>query len=198
MESSQIRPSAPAANISGVKSDWNRDAASTAPLREDVAGLVERARRGERAAFGDLYRLYYPAIYRLARFSLGEGAEDAAAETFLRAWRALPKYKATGAPFVSWLYGIARHVVADELRARRRTVVDPDPPQAAVEDHPDDRLDLLAGLARLPARQRQVIEMKYLIGLTNPEVAAALGISVGAVNAKQWRALNSLKRMLER
>jgi RNA polymerase sigma-70 factor (ECF subfamily) len=173
-----------------------------APLLDGLPRLVERAQRNDRDAFGDLYRLYHGAVFRLARFHLGSGAEDIAAETFLRAWVALPRYRNTGAPFVAWLYGIARHVVADELAARRRVEPRAEPPDDSTNPGPDerlgqdDRLALAMAIARLPQAQRRVVELKFLIGLSNAEVAKAFGKTTGAINAMQWRALRTLRRML--
>ena len=169
----------------GVGDDWS---------------LVDRACAGDRDAFGQLFRRHHAAVFRVARSRLPEAiAEDAAAETFARAWKALPRYRRTGAPFVSWLYGIARHVAADMAKAAQRTRPDADVDRGSVDPWPgrDDGLRLRAALARLPEEQRQVIELKFLIGLTNDEVAAALGKKPGAVNAQQWRALRALERLLE-
>lgn len=165
--------------------------------RATVLPLIHDAQRGDREAFGQLYRRYHRRVYGLARFYLAENAEDAVAETFMRAWSALPRYRATGAPFVAWLYGIARHVVADELRTRSKTEAREELPESSVTHEHDDRLDLAASIAMLPRQQRQIIEMKYLLGMTNPEVASALRKSIGAVNAQQWRALQALKEMME-
>lgn len=187
-------PTEDSASISSPVLDGKGDG-STAHGRPE-AHLVERARRGDREAFGELYRLFHAAVLRMARFHLGEAGEDAAAETFVRAWAALPRYRVTGAPFVAWLYGIARHVVADELRGRRRVEPRERMPDRAVEDSPDDRLALAAAVASLPEEQRRVIEMKFLLGLGNREVGAVLGKSPGAVNAQQWRALETLRRSL--
>jgi RNA polymerase sigma-70 factor (ECF subfamily) len=169
---------------------------SAVPAADQVSVLVERARQSDKDAFGQLYRLFHGSVFRLARFHLDGAAEDVVAETFLRAWTALPRYRNTGAPFVAWLYGIARHVVADERAAQRRVE-----PRAEVPDRPtdpdqDDRLALAMAIERLPRVHRRVIELKFLIGLTNAEVAAALGKSVGAVNTQQWRALRTLRVMM--
>lgn len=166
---------------------------------DDDWSLVDRARAGDRDAFGQLFHRHHAAIFRVARSRLPSAiAEDAAAETFARAWKALPRYRRTGAPFVSWLYGIARHVAADMATAGRRTRPDAEVVQEPVDPWPrrDERLRLEAALERLPEEQRQVIELKYLVGLTNDEVAAALGKKPGAVNAQQWRALRALERIL--
>jgi len=111
--------------------------------------------------------------------------------------KGLPGYKDTGAPFLAWLYGIARHVMADEFRRRARVEPRADLPDGRVEWKVDDELTLAAAIRGLPDEQRQVIELKFLMGATNAEVAAALGKSEGAVNAKQWRALGALRKMLE-
>jgi RNA polymerase sigma-70 factor (ECF subfamily) len=171
--------------------------APAAEVRALDRELARKAQEGDGGAFDQLYRTHYAAVYRLARFHLGPDADDAAAETFVRAWAALPTYRNTGVPFVAWLYGIARHVVADEFRRRSRME-----PRAELPDSPveirgaDDRLDLRAAIDRLPEEQRLVIELKFLAGLKNPEIATLLGTSIGAVNAKQWRALNALNEAL--
>jgi RNA polymerase sigma-70 factor, ECF subfamily len=160
--------------------------------------LVGMARQGDRDAFGQLFLAHYGAIFRLVRATLGDGAEDVASETFMRAWTALPKYTDTGAPFVTWLYGIARHVVVDELRRRSRSESRAEVDMGRVEHSHDDRLTLAAALEDLPDEQRQILELKFFLGLRNDEVGAALGKSPGAVNTQQWRALQALRKVISR
>lgn len=164
---------------------------------ETVRALVVRAQAGDRDAFADLYRSHHASVHRLARFYLNGTGEDAVAETFVRAWKALPRYKETGAPFSAWLYGIARHVVADELRTAKRVEPRETLPERAMRHDADDRLALGEAIARLPKEQRRVIEMKYLIGMRNEEVAEALGRSIGAVNAIQWRGLKKMRDLMD-
>ncbi len=164
---------------------------------DHVRDLVRTAKEGDRGAFGQLYRLHHARIVRFARFRLGADHEDVVSEVFLRAWARLPRYRDMGAPFAAWLYGIARHVVADEIARRIRSQPVSQVPETTVETRDDDRLALAEALSTLPEEQRQVIELKYLIGMKNPEVAEVFGISVGAVNAKQWRALRTLRDLLE-
>lgn len=161
--------------------------------------LIERAQAGDRHAFAELYRRHAPAVARLAQARAATSdSDDAVAETFARAWSSLHRYRRTGAPFVSWLYGIGRNVIADGHRRNGRSTPTADfdclDRQAAELD--DRLLDLGAALGRLKRRQRRVIELKYLAGLSNEEVARSLDISPGAVNTLQWRALRRLEAIM--
>ena len=109
----------------------------------------------------------------------------------------LGAYRDTGVPFAGWLYGIARHVAIDALRASIRTEPRAELPDAEVEPMTAELLTLHDAIEQLPTEQRQVIELKYLVGLSNAEVAAAMDSSPGAINAKQWRALKALADVLE-
>jgi RNA polymerase sigma-70 factor (ECF subfamily) len=191
-------PTTPAegANSPGPTGDV-QDVTAEVRLLDLEPGLIRRAKEGDRDAFGQIYKLHYAGITRMARFRLGPEYEDAVSEVFVRAWSALPRYREAGAPFGAWLYGIARHVVADEVARRIRTQPVAQTPDAGVPFRADDGLALAEALAQLPDEQRQVIELKFLVGMRNPAVAAALNISVGAVNAKQWRAIGALRRLLE-
>ena len=60
-----------------------------------------------------------------------------------------------------------------------------------------EMLTLHDAIEQLPTEQRQVIELKYLVGMSNSEVAAAMSTTTGAINAKQWRALKALADVLE-
>jgi RNA polymerase sigma-70 factor, ECF subfamily len=166
------------------------------PSREFILQLVAASQQNDREAFGHLYRLYYRRIYNLARFYVPQQAEDVVAETFVRAWAAIVRYQDRGRPFVAWLYAIARHVLADELKAQRRVEPRDELPDSPSESPQDDRIMLAMGLARLPVAQRRVLELKYLLGLSHEEIAAALRKTVGAVKALRWRGLQNLSVIL--
>jgi len=184
-------------NIPGRSDDVHARQAAEASAWDPTPEWVEAAQRGDEDAFGQLYRLHRPAIVRMARLHAGIDGDDLVSEVFMRAWTALPTYRPTGVPFVAWLYGIARHVIVDHIRREARSTPLAELPDRPVEPRDDDRMMLAAAIDALPDEQRQVIELKYLLGLRNPEVAEALGISIGAVNAKQWRALQALRDRLE-
>src|SRR5690348_3122048 len=90
--------------------------ARAAALHEDEA-LVAAA-QADPEAFADLYNLYYPQIYRFAHRRTGDpvAAEDVAAETFLAAFKSLPRYEWRGIAFSAWLYRIAATVIAGQQR----------------------------------------------------------------------------------
>ena len=184
------------ANISEPEPDIQTTIGDVRSL-DAVARLVERAKDGDKDAFGQIFRLHRDAILRFARLRLGPEADDVVSEVFTRAWVTLNRYEYTGLPFVAWLYGIARHVVADELNRQSRTQPQADLPESLSRWAEDDRLALFEAIDTLPTEQRQVIEMKYFMGMRNPEVADVLNTSVNAVNARQWRALAALRDRLE-
>jgi RNA polymerase sigma-70 factor, ECF subfamily len=192
MEVSAFHQSTAPANISRPSTDGK----GKDPDRERERALVGRAQDGDRDAFGELYRIHVPAVARLVRFRLGRPDEDAVADVFLRAWRGIDGYRDRGVPFAAWLYGIARHVSVDELRKRGRVEPVEQVPDRGEDPMTAELLTLHGAIDRLPTEQRQVIELKYLVGMSNDEVAAATGSTAGAVNAKQWRALRTLAEIL--
>jgi RNA polymerase sigma-70 factor (ECF subfamily) len=164
--------------------------------------LVARAQH-DRRAFAPLYARYLDAVHRYCYRRLGsrEAAEDATSLVFAKALASLPGYR--DGSFRGWLFAIAHHVVADDLRARR-----PHAALDAAEDLPDaaaspEELALAAEercavrelLARLPAEQRQIVELR-LAGLNGPEIAAVSGRSLAAVKVGQFRAYARLRVLL--
>jgi RNA polymerase sigma-70 factor, ECF subfamily len=158
---------------------------------DETLEMIERAKAGDRDAFGALYKRHYSSIYRLARFYV-EKADEVASETFLRAWAALPRYRPKQGPFPAWLYGIAARVISDacvtQLRRDNAEGID-----RCVDG--DGSLPISTLVSRLPKEQREVVEMKYLLALNDVEVAAYLDRSPTAVNEMHWQAISSLRMM---
>ena len=175
----------------------------------DVHELVELARDGDRTALGELFDLFHGRIYRfaLARCRNEQDAEDAVADTFVAAWRAIDRYEWTGAPFVAWLFTIARSQLAmQHRRAASRPVAQDggDELLARMADHIDvaggaeRRLFVDRYLAELPDRQREIVTMRFFGGLDATEIGAALGMSAGSVRQQQLVALERLARRMRR
>jgi RNA polymerase sigma-70 factor (ECF subfamily) len=174
------------------------------------AELVEAARNGDAAAFETLVRAHQEVAYRTAWIVSGgaDDAEDAAQEAFVKAFAGLPRFR-PGAPFRPGLLTI----VANEARNRRRsagrretlalrvaedrlpTEAAPSPESAVLAQ--EGRTALLACLARLAERDREVITLRYLLELSEAESAAALDVPVGTVKSRLSRALGRLRAELE-
>jgi RNA polymerase sigma-70 factor, ECF subfamily len=132
-------------------------------------------------------------------------ADDVAQEVCIAVLSALPRYQDMGRPFVSFVFGIASHKVADAMRSAARQAV----PTADVPDGPDDRPGpeetalayleaerVRALLAQLPAQQRELLALRVLFGLSAEETGRTLGMSPGAVRVAQHRALARLRALV--
>ena len=174
--------------------------------RADEARVIAAALL-DPAAFAPLYVQHAPDIYRFCyvRLELRDAADDLTARVFTRAIERLHQYRPKpGATFRSWLFAIARNMLADEWRRRRDIRLLPDqvdlthddyPGPEAVAIHRSEMDRLRAVLASLPDRQQDVIELR-MIGFSSPEIADALGISIAAVKSAQSRAYRTLKEKL--
>jgi RNA polymerase sigma-70 factor (ECF subfamily) len=177
--------------------------------RDDRTTLVEHAMQGDQAAFEQLYRLHVGPVYRFIGSMVRDShlADDATAETFLQAWRDLPRLRDT-ARFESWLLQIAHRRAIDQLRRSRQTVrleeaerVADGRRLASPEEQAEASADieLLRGaLAELPDLQRMVITLRYLFQMSHEEIATQLGRSNDAVRALRQRALARLRRSIAR
>jgi RNA polymerase sigma-70 factor (ECF subfamily) len=176
----------------------------------DEADTVERARRGDASAYADLVQRYTQMAFRTAYLVTGSAsdAEDAAQDAFVKAYRALPRFR-PGGSFRAWLL----RIVGNEARNRRRSagrraalelrVADglrsggaPPSPEAAAEAA-EERRALLSALNRMAEEDRLVISCRYLLQLSVEETAAALDVPEGTVKSRLSRALGRLRTLME-
>jgi RNA polymerase sigma-70 factor (ECF subfamily) len=168
---------------------------STAPRGEVAAAL-------DRAAWAAIYDTHFPAIYRYAyaRLRSQEDAEDVAAQVFLEAIKGYAGYREMDRPILAWLYGIARNLVANRVRrAVRAQNAHASLAQRLERDSFDgalDRVELDMAMAALTAEQRDVIILRFISGLSTPEIAEALQKTPEAVYSLQVRAIAALRRRL--
>ena len=175
------------------------------PLTEHE--LVERARGGDGTAYATLVRDHEETAFRIAYVICGNAAdaEEAAQDAFVKAYRALGRFR-TGEPLRPWLLAI----VANEARNRRRAAgrrsalvlraagegrssgEAASSPEAALLAG-ERRSALLAALGRMGERDRTVIACRYLLELSEAETAAALGVRPGTVKSRLSRALDRLR-----
>lgn len=162
----------------------------------DVTATVRAAATGDPAAFATLVRATQAEVTRACRALVDHGsADDLVQDTYMRAFRALPTYRATGT-FRGWILGIARHVCADELRrrTRRRALLrrlGPAGPSSPSSNHAAaTELELL--VAALPPDQREAFVLTQLIGLSYDEAAQACQCPTGTIRSRVARARASL------
>jgi len=170
----------------------------------EIAKLIERAAGGDFGAFGELYIIYLNRIYRYVFYQVRDKmtAEDLTEEIFLKAWKAIKKYKGKGRSFSAWLYRIAHNYVIDYYRTKRADVtletqipVESSHPEQEVEEKLRQR-ELLEAISHLAPQQRQVIILKFIEGLENREIEQITGKSQGAIRMMQMRALTTLRERL--
>ncbi|MFI6320220.1 RNA polymerase sigma factor [Nonomuraea sp. NPDC050556] len=160
-------------------------------------------------AFAAVFDAHFDEIHRYVAYRLGpDNAEDVVGETFLIAFRKRAQFDPSRAAAKTWLYGIATNLIgkhrrqeARTLRALSRCAPDRDTPghedrvvvQVAAESL---RQDLAAALAELDQRDRDVVQLLALAGLSHEEVAVALGIPNGTVRSRLNRARKKLRGSL--
>ncbi len=181
--------------------------------RGNLDAVAAAASAGDTAATDELLSYLRPIMVRFCRTKLGRvrpisSADDVAQEVCIAVFRALPTYQHLGRPFLSFVFGVASHKVADVHRAAARdrslpTAETPDtitfaenPEEIALRrELVEQTSDLLQTL--LP-RQREIVVMRVVMGMSAQETADAVGTTPDAVRVAQHRALNRLRRTITR
>jgi RNA polymerase sigma-70 factor, ECF subfamily len=166
------------------------------------ADLVERARHGDREAFGVLAVGAVDRMYATARLILrdAELAEDATQEALIRAWRDLPSLRDVER-FDAWLYRLLVRASADIGRHRRRwraeiTILPMDPAEPDRTSELADRDQVDRGLRRLNDDQRTILILHFYLGMSPGEAADALQIPVGTAKSRLHYAIEALRAAL--
>jgi RNA polymerase sigma-70 factor (ECF subfamily) len=175
----------------------------------DESDLIGRAQRGDTHAYEELVTAYQGIAFRTAYVIARNAAdaEEAAQDGFVKAWRALGRFR-SGAPFRPWLL----QIVANEARNRRRATgrrarlslqLAEERPSGGAAPSPEvallareERAELLAAVDRLGEEQRAAIACRYFLGLSEAETAAVLGCRPGTVKSRLSRALARLEEEL--
>jgi RNA polymerase sigma-70 factor, ECF subfamily len=172
----------------------------------DESELIRRAQRGDQHAYEELVHAYQGIAFRTAYVIArnASDAEDAAQDGFIKAWRALGRFRA-GAPFRPWLLRIVANEASNRRRsAGRRTSLAlraaTSEPSGDAAPSPEvslltgeQRSTLLAAVEALPEDQRTVVALRYFLGLSEHEVAQALDVPQGTVKSRTARALERLR-----
>lgn len=178
---------------------------------EDLESYAKRARSGSSEAWGQIYEILAPNIYRLCRRILQsrEDAEDAANEIFLKARLHLVQYD-ENRPFRAWIVRIAANHCLDELRKRRSYAelddgllelgnVDagsPTPEQAVLVN--ETKRNVRRAMSALDDRSRMAIVLRYFADMSYAEIGDILGISTTFVGVLLTRARRQLRKEVAR
>ena len=176
-------------------------------MEEQEALWITKALEGDDAAFGQLVEQYQRPVFSLCYRMLGnsKAAEDAAQESFIRAYRNLKRYDPDRS-FATWLLSIASHYCIDQMRKRKLDTVSTDAlPAEIVADHnaPNPEREFRSRekeaviqnlLTELKPTDRAAIVLRYWHQYSEAEIAEALDISVSAVKSRLFRARQALAK----
>ena len=175
----------------------------------DEQEQILRAKNGDVAAFEMLVRSHQQIALRVAYLVVGDAnvAEDVTQEAFVKAYQALPRFRAEGS-FRPWLLRIVRNEALNNRRAwgrqeRLALRLVHDPVSGGAAPSPEttvmtgiERETVLAAVGELPDRYRDIVSLRYLLGLSEAETAATLGVPLGTVKSRTARALDRLESAL--
>jgi RNA polymerase sigma-70 factor, ECF subfamily len=175
----------------------------------EIKDLVVLAKEKDKEAFGELYDIFAARIYRFISIKVKarEHAEDILQETFLKAWRYLPRFNPDQYHFGAWLYTISRNLVNDYYRHMYRH-----PRTENIDDYIDlsspptiaetadlnlamDKVNLV--LPQLNDSYRQVLELRFIQEMSIEETAQIMGKTSLSVRVTQHRAIKKLSALLE-
>jgi RNA polymerase sigma-70 factor (ECF subfamily) len=153
-------------------------------------------------SFGDLYERTFERVYAYVQFMLRDraAAEDVTAQAFERAYRKRRSYRRGRGSTEAWLFGIARNAALDELRRRKRHVhMSTEPEDAAAQPLEDvaeaslRRETVRAALDTLEPRERELVALKFMAGLSNVEIARVVGLSESNTSTRLHRTITKLR-----
>ena len=161
--------------------------------------LARAARGGDEVAYGKLVELHWIGLTQLARTIVGEAdSEDAVQEALVRGWHKLSRLRNPEA-FPSWIRKIVvRECLARASKARWASPLDVVLNRSTEWRDFESALDIETLLQGLAPRQRAVLHMTVVLGMTDREIAEEIGIRAATVRAHRRRARESLKRVADR
>jgi RNA polymerase sigma-70 factor, ECF subfamily len=182
-----------------------------APGEQTDAELVRLAREGDLDAFAEIVQRHERRLRIVLLRILDDtrDVEEAVQDAFVQAWRNLDRYRGEAALF-TWLYRIGVNAALARTRKKERVLTGLDSlepegaaqvaaevlPESAAEAH-DLRSRIVAALAELPFERREAVVLRDIAGLSNDDVAKALGISLPAAKSRIHRGRLQLRELLE-
>lgn len=182
----------------------------------EIEALVLKAQNGDQDSFAALFDMWFDRVYRYTAYRVeASECEDIVSEIFLKLVQYLPKYKPrSGVGFGAWLFRMAHNTIIDWYRKKKvllgsdlETEDDQDFFASVVDEQPlpDQQVNSLydyqrvyAFLKKLKPDHREVLELKFLEGFTNKEIASITGKTEGNIRILQLRALKEMRRFMQK
>lgn len=169
--------------------------------------IIQRVQEGESESFSELYERYQEKIHRHLYYRIGNrsDAEDLTAQTFLRAWDAMPRYREMGRPFGVWLLSISHNLLIDHYRKRRESVNLDDvvipageevDPEVQAGRHIENEVLAKALIDLKNNNHRAAVVMRYIDGMKPREIAQVMDTTAGNVRLMVYRGLLELRETM--
>lgn len=167
--------------------------------------LIDKAKKGSREAFGEIYKLYFKRLFRFIYYMVNdrELAEDLTQNAMLKIWRNISYYSPERGSPVTFFFAIAKNMVIDHLR-KPKTMNLNEIGEIKADDDQIERLETIEAeksvknmLSKLENDEKQIIIMRYFEDLKYSEIAGILKIKETAVRVRVHRILQKLKRNYE-
>jgi RNA polymerase sigma-70 factor (ECF subfamily) len=172
----------------------------------DEESIARRLQKREPEAWSAVYEEYFLKVYRYIalRVSNRTEAEDLTEQAFLKALESIDSFRWRGVPFPAWLFRIARNLVIDYWRTDKskaslpldESLINDDVDLETIAERNLDIKQVFQAIGQLTQSQREVIELRFVGGLSVAEVSKVLGKSEGAVKVMQHSALAALRKRL--
>ena len=172
---------------------------------DQLSILIQKAKKGDKEAYGQIYNLFYSRIFRFCKFNCPNDhiAQDICQETFLKAWKSLPAFSTKGGSLQAYLFKIARNLTVDFWR-KKKTLSLTDHEDIPTIDNLEEKVDKQSNIEKvrkvlfmLKEDERQIIILRYFEDLSQIEVAKAVGLREGNIRVKTHRILQKLRGLLE-
>ena len=168
-------------------------------MSSNVENLVNESKKGNVAAFGDLYEMYSADMFRFAYYYTGSKtvAEDCVSEAVLIAFRRIGELKNISA-FKSWLFRILRNCCAASFRkaSREISVEETEQDVHSFDTDSDDKISLREALLCLSIEEREILILYYCNGYTSKEISLMLSLNENTVRSKLSRSTEKLRKEL--
>ncbi|MDQ4144842.1 MAG: sigma-70 family RNA polymerase sigma factor [Actinomycetota bacterium] len=164
--------------------------------------LLAAVGRGDVEAMRELYRGFERPLYTLGRRWLRDPnlAEELVQEVTIRIWRRAKSFDPARGAAGSWIFGVARNVAADLANARAKAPIPVEESQAIAEPWDEEGAwtawEVSQAIKQLPLDQQKVVELAYVVRMTQVEIADTLGVPLGTVKTRLYSALRKLKESL--